>query len=77
MKLGKYISGTFTLVEVENGVEVTKKKEKRTEDELYADGYKKACPMEGEGEYFWKEYPTCFVQEWTGLPEDTEPEPEE
>jgi len=32
-----------------------------SEQDLYADGFKKACPSPNEtGE--WTEYPTCFVQ---------------
>ena len=62
MKLGKITDGTVDLVDVENGKEITKSRRKRTEPQLYAAGYKKACPSEdGTGE--WKEYPGCLVQE--------------
>lgn len=61
MKLGKITNGAIDLIEVENGEEITREKTKRTEAELYSDGYKKACPSEdGTGE--WSEYPTCLVQ---------------
>lgn len=59
MKLAKLTDGSIDLVEVEDGKEVGGQ---RSEESLYADGYKKACPSSnGEGE--WKEYPTCWVQE--------------
>lgn len=65
MKLGKFIDGEITLVECEDGFEVGGE---RTEEEFYANGYKKVCmsekenPTDIEG---WEEYPTCIVQTWT------------
>lgn len=59
MKLAKYINDILNLVDVENGIEVGGY---RTEEQLYLDGYKKACEgnsVEGK----WVEYPTCFVLE--------------
>ena len=38
MYLAKRINGVIDLVEVEGGVEVTRKKKKRTEAELYQEG---------------------------------------
>lgn len=64
MKLGKIIDGIVTLVECEGGMEVNGT---RTEDELYADGWKKACltPKENPTDTErWEEYPTCLVQTW-------------
>lgn len=70
MKVGKLINGTAELIEVENGIEVGGE---RTEEELYALGYKKACLMtipSPEATESWTEYPTCWVQTWTEpLPE--------
>ena len=61
MKLAKYINGTLNLVEVEDGYEVGGN---RTEQQFYADGWKKACLYQGEAqETKWIEYPTCFVEE--------------
>lgn len=58
MKLAKIIDEGVILVEVENGIEVGGT---RSEQGLYTDGFKKACPSPSEtGE--WIEYPTCFVQ---------------
>lgn len=58
MKLAKKTNEGVILVEVENGIEVGGV---RSEQVLYADGFKKACPTPDEtGE--WIEYPTCFVQ---------------
>ncbi len=62
MKLGKIIDGAIDLVEVENGKEVTKSRRKRTEESLYNNGYKKACPSP-DGTGIWREYPSCLVQE--------------
>ena len=64
MKLGKIISGIIDLVEVENGREVG-------EDQLYAAGYKKACPYMGDepGDKVWREYPWCLVEEIAVLEE--------
>lgn len=60
MKLAKKTDEGVILVEVENGIEVGGT---RSEQGLYADGFKKACLSPSEtGE--WTEYPTCFVQEW-------------
>ena len=57
MKLGRKQNNDINLVEVENGHEVNGE---RTEEQLYAEGYKKACVnTENDGE--WVEYPTCFV----------------
>ena len=67
MYLGKIINGTADLVQVENGIEVTRRKAKRTEAELYQAGYKKACltPKENEDDTeVWYDNPTCIVQEW-------------
>ena len=60
-------SGNLTLVTVEKGKEVGGRQ--RSEAELYASGYKKACPCEGEGEKTWREFPTCFVEEIVYSPE--------
>jgi len=58
MKLAKKTDEGIILVEVENGIEVGGT---RSEQSLYADGFKKACPTPDEtGE--WTEHPTCFVQ---------------
>ena len=75
MKVGKLIEGQMSLVEVENGHEVGGE---RTEQELYALGYKKACLMPQPSEQAtesWTEYPTCWVQSWDEpMPE---PDPDE
>jgi len=79
MYLGKIINGTADLVQVENGIEVTRRKAKRTEAELYALGYKKACftPKENEDDTeVWHEYATCLIQEWVPAMQD-EPETDE
>lgn len=79
MYLGKIINGTADLVQVENGIEVTRRKAKRTEAELYALGYKKACftPKENEDDTeVWYDNPTCLVQEWRPAQQD-EPETDE
>lgn len=60
MKLGKIINDNIELIEVENGLEVDGL---RTEQELYNDGYKKACLYYGDCKTTWTEYPTCFVEE--------------
>lgn len=58
MKIAKKTDEGVILVEVENGIEVGGT---RSEQDLYTDGFKKACPSpSGTGE--WIEYPTCFVQ---------------
>lgn len=50
----------MNLVEVEDGHEVGGD---RTEQQLYDDGYKKACLYHGEAqETEWVEYPTCWVE---------------
>ena len=70
MKLGKIIDGIVTLVECENGQEVGGT---RTEEQLYNEGFKKACltPRGSETDTEqWNEYPTCIVQTW--IPEPTE-----
>lgn len=70
MKLGKLINQTITLVECENGQEVGGS---RTEDELYADGWKKACltPKENPTDTErWEEYTTCLVQTWITEPRE-------
>ena len=75
MEVGKLINGTAELIEVENGIEVGGE---RTEEELYALGYKKACPMPRPSEEAtenWREYPTCLVQEW--IEPAPEPDPDE
>lgn len=60
MKLAKQTNGTMNLVEVEDGHEVGGD---RTEQQFYADGYKKACEYHGEAqETEWVEYPTCWVE---------------
>lgn len=67
MKLGKIKDGAVELIEVEGGKELGGV---RTEEQLYAEGFKKACPTpDGTGE--WIEYPTCFVQEWRNTGEST------
>ena len=75
MKLGKLTDGIIVLIDVEDGVEVGGS---RTEAELYADGYKKACLMDspsGDAVEKWTEYPTCWVQSWDEpMPE---PDPDE
>ena len=60
MKLGKFINNEVDLIEVEDGMEVNGS---RTEQELYANGYKKACLCHEDGETVWTEYPTCLVEE--------------
>ena len=60
MKLGKIINDSIVLVDVEDGMEVNGT---RTEQDLYNDGYKKACLYYGDGKTEWIEYPTCFVEE--------------
>lgn len=76
MKLGKIISGIIDLVEVENGREVGGKQ--RNEDQLYAAGYKKACPYMGDepGDKVWREYPWCLVEE-IAVPEEAPIDPDE
>ena len=59
---------------VENGQEVGGRQ--RSEAELLAAGYKKACPCDGEGEKEWREWPTCFVEELVPAPEP-DPDPDE
>ena len=61
---------------MENGQEVGGRQ--RSEAELYQQGYKKACPYEGEapGETQWVEYTNCFVEELVPTPEP-EPKPQE
>lgn len=76
MYLAKRINGVIDLVEVEGGVEVTRKKKKRTEAELYQEGYKKACltpRAQDTDTEKWSEYPTCFVQEWKPAPQEEQP----
>ena len=48
---------------------------KRTEAQLYAEGYKKACtaPEISGATEVWHDYPNCLVQEWV-LPDPEEPE---
>lgn len=70
MKLAKQINGQINLVEVEDGHEVGGD---RTEHQLYADGYKKACG-DGQGDGEWVEHPTCFV--WVERQEEPEPQEE-
>lgn len=71
MKLGKITDGAVELIEVEAGKELSGV---RSEEQLYAEGYKKVCltpkPSEDAIE-FWKEYPTCIVQEWEIADEST------
>lgn len=61
-----------TFIDVENGKEVNGN---RTEEQLYAEGYKKACPYMGneQGERVWVEYPRCWVEELIPepMPEET------
>lgn len=60
MKLARQTNGTMNLVEVEDGHEVGGD---RTEEQLYLEGYKKACEYHGEAqETEWVEYPTCWVE---------------
>ena len=61
---------------MENGQEVGGRQ--RSEAELYEQGYKKACPYEGDdtGEKEWREYATCFVEELMPAPQP-EPDPDE
>lgn len=76
MKLGKLINGAADLIECEGGKEVNGE---RTEAELYAEGYKKACltPKEHDDDTeVWHEYATCLVQEWRPAQQD-EPETDE
>lgn len=72
MKLAKQINGTMNLVEVEDGHEVGGD---RTEQQLYDDGYKKACLTEKPSETAteeWNEYPSCWVQSWNEPQEEQE-----
>lgn len=74
MKLGKISNGEIILVEVEDGIEVGGT---RSVAELYADGYKTACPYIGSetGESAWRDYGSCLVEEIVPAYEP-EPEPE-
>lgn len=73
MKLAILSNGTYTLAEVENGREVNAPF--RGEEELYAAGWKKACLSEKpseQAEEIWTEHPTCIVQEWRTIIEETQ-----
>lgn len=64
MKLGKKINDYMLLVECEQGMEVCGE---RTNDELYADGYKDVCEVERPSDSAWcsyEDYGTCYVQVW-------------
>lgn len=64
MKYGKLINNSLDIKEVEKGIEVGGT---TTEQQLIEQGYKPLCEIEKpEGaEYFvYREYDTCFVQEW-------------
>ena len=64
MKYGKLINNNLDIKEVEKGIEVGGT---TTEQQLKEQGYKPVCEVEEpEGaEYFvYREYDTCFVQEW-------------
>lgn len=64
MKYGKLINNNLDIKEVEKGMEIGGK---LTEQQLKEQGYKPVCEVEEpEGaEYFvYREYDTCFVQEW-------------
>lgn len=64
MKYGKLINNILDIKEVEKGMEVGGTV---TEQQLKGQGYKPVCEVEEpEGaEYFvYREYDTCFVQEW-------------
>lgn len=64
MKYGKLINNNLDIIEVEKGIEVGGA---TTEQRLKEQGYKPVCEAEEpEGaEYFvYREYDTCFVQEW-------------
>ena len=66
MLLGKNNNGVIALTEVEDGKELSRPF--RKESTLYAAGWKKACPVPRPSELAtgsWREYPSCFVQEWT------------
>lgn len=70
MYLGKLTNGAADLIECEGGKEVNGE---RAEEELYAEGYKKACLAGTTNPTRWVEYPTCIVEE--EIPQD-EPGPE-
>ena len=74
MKLGKLENGQMTLVDVEDGIEVTKKKNKRTELQLYAQGFKKVCLVDGEGEESWYDHGDFFIQMWNPVVEQEQEE---
>lgn len=64
MKYGKLNNETLDIKEVENGMEVGGS---LTEQQIIAQGYKPVCEIEKptEADFFvYKEYETCFVQEW-------------
>lgn len=64
MYIGKFIQQEMTLIECENGKEVSGE---RTLEELYAQGYKNVCLVEKPSETAtctYDEYQDCFVQVW-------------
>lgn len=69
MYIGKFIEQEMTLIECENGKEVSGE---RTLEELYAEGYKNVCLVEKPSETAtctYDEYQDCFVQVWHDEPE--------
>ena len=77
MKLGKLENGQVTLVTVELGHEMVTNK---TEEELYTEGYKKACVTEKPSSSAieqWIEFPDFLLQTWEepeGENEDLDPD---
>ena len=68
MILGKIENGAIVLVNVEGGREIGGKK--RSEADLLADGFKKACPAHTDKPTTWREFPSCLVE--VELPDEME-----
>lgn len=64
MKYGKLINGKLNIKEVENGFEIGGV---FSEEEIIKGSYKPVCEVEKPSDAnscIYKEYETCFVQEW-------------